>query len=411
MSASVIGRCAWAANRDSEGHRTFTLSHKIRTTDKLDGPYVVMSCPSLPAVGSIYNFGNDTDSWAFCYPDMRVAMLEAKDDNTLTWIVEQKFSTKPLNRCGSNPILNPVSEPMKVGGSFVKYSEEAVQDLNGNPFLSSSFELFRGKEIEFDANRPTVWIEQNVSTLGLDVFSGMVDCVNDSTLWNCPPRCVKLSNVVWERKVQMLCSYYYTRRFEFDINFNTFDRFIQDEGTKVLNGHWGAATGTGCTVNIRVSGSQSGNSKNPITSIDAIASAGTGYPASQICTLAITGGTGTGASIYVQTDSGGTVIGVATGVINGVDYGNGVANGGQGYTTATGVTTTGSLWVLDKIGGVTPNPYNPQHFRRYQDINGENSRVILDGRGQPAIGRRPGYFFAQKYPSVNMFLLNIPSSF
>jgi hypothetical protein len=40
-----------------------------------------------------------------------------------------------------------------------------------------------------------------------------------------------------------ICNFYFTRIFEFDINFETFDRTIYDEGTRVLNGHWDKTTG------------------------------------------------------------------------------------------------------------------------------------------------------------------------
>lgn len=44
-----------------------------------------------------------------------------------------------------------------------------------------------------------------------------------------------------------------------------------------------------------------------------------------------------------------------------------------------------SLWHLDLIGGADPDPKNPNHFIRYQDRNGNLSRCILDGNGQPFV--------------------------
>ena len=35
-------------------------------------------------------------------------------------------------------------------------------------------------------------------------------------------------------------------------------------------------------------------------------------------------------------------------------------------------------------GSPNPDPDNPQHFNRYKDWFGENTRVILDGKGRPA---------------------------
>ncbi len=45
--------------------------------------------------------------------------------------------------------------------------------------------------------------------------------------------------------------------------------------------------------------------------------------------------------------------------------------------------TTGN-WVLDNIGGAAPDPSDPQHFDRYKDRAGENTRIILNGAGLPA---------------------------
>jgi len=239
MTATARSRRAWGGGRDEEGHRTWTLKSYVECSSKQDGPFTVMQCSGLPQVGDTWAFGNDLDVWAFCYPEMKINQLDQKDGQASThWEVEQTFSTKPLKRCNTTQIENPLSEPMKISGSFVKYTKEIVRDMYGFPVLSSSFERLHGPAVEFDFNRATVKIEQNVPYLGLETFSLYVDTVNDSTLWGLPPRCVKLSNVQWERKLWGVCNYYYTRAFEFDIDFMTFDRQVLDEGHKCLNGMW-----------------------------------------------------------------------------------------------------------------------------------------------------------------------------
>lgn len=42
-------------------------------------------------------------------------------------------------------------------------------------------------------------------------------------------------------------------------------------------------------------------------------------------------------------------------------------------------------WSLDNIAGQPPDPNNPQHFIRFKDKNQENTSVLLDGKGQPAL--------------------------
>ncbi len=232
----VAGHRAWGLDRDDEGHRTYKISHQVQALTT-DGPQVVMNTPGLPVIGSIWSFDNDLDSWAFCWPNMKVTPRLPKEKGRI-WDVEQLFSTKPLKRCQDTNIEDPLLEPDRISGSFIKFTEEAVRDKDNNFIMSSSNEQLRGPGVEFDKNRPTVRIEQNVAILGLDVFSPMIDTLNNAPLWGLSARKIKLSNVSWERILFGVCNFYYVRLLEFDINFNTFDRNLLDEGTKVLQGQW-----------------------------------------------------------------------------------------------------------------------------------------------------------------------------
>ncbi len=246
MSASVSGPGPRVKEltRDTEGHRDYRVEHIVVTTDSLDGPQVVMNAVGLPVIGSLWAFGNDLDVWAFCYPDMKVSVhQQKKGDATQYWKVEQKFSTRPLNRCQDETIEDPLLEPQKVSGSFVKYTQEVSEDRWGDAIKTSSHELIHGPQVEFDHNRPTVRIEQNVASLELALFTSMIDTLNDATLWGLGPRRIKLSNTTWERKIFATCDYYYTRVFDFDIDFGTFDREVLDEGTKALHGEWDTEAG------------------------------------------------------------------------------------------------------------------------------------------------------------------------
>jgi len=239
MAAELIlnGRYAWGGERDDDGHRTFSVAHRIKTTSSEDGPAVVMQCPGLPTVGVPWGFGNDVDIWAFCYPGMKVEPYKAKPGSPhVHWLVTQKFGTKPLKRCQDATIEDPLMEPQKVSGSFVKYTKEIFVDRFGSYVKSSSHEMVRGPQVEFDANRMQVNISQNTASLELGLLASLVDTVNDSYLWGLPPRTVKLSEASWEKKYNGSCYVYFTRNLGFDIDFNGWDRNIVDEGTKALNG-------------------------------------------------------------------------------------------------------------------------------------------------------------------------------
>lgn len=248
MSAAVFNtkQRTWSGSRNAEGHREFKVAHLVKA-GLLDGPQVVMSAAGLPITGSTWNFDNDLDVWAFCLPTLVVSIHQEKEgDPNRYWKVENTFSTKPQDRCQDETIEDPLEEPQRISGSFVKYTQEITKQranhsdptLAGQPIKSSSHEMIRGPQVEFDFNRPTVQIGQNVASLGLEQFSEMIDTLNDDTLWGLAARKIKLSNVTWSRQVYGLCNFYYTRNFAFDIDFRTFDRTIRDEGTKALNGVW-----------------------------------------------------------------------------------------------------------------------------------------------------------------------------
>lgn len=249
----IQGQTKWEMSRDSEGHREYRVTHKVLANPK-DGPANVLQCPGLPVPGSFWSFDNDSDLWATCRWDAKVTPV-ITDEPNMVWEVEQTFSSKApdTKNCKTTQVEDPLLEPPKVSGSFVKYTEEAVLDRFGNFITNSAFEQMRGSQVEFDRNRPTIKIEQNVPTayLAYQLPSQMVDTVNNDTLWGFPRRTIKLSSASWERKFQGECSVYYTRTLEFDINIHTdqitgeqssgWDKELADIGHKVLCGHWSDA--------------------------------------------------------------------------------------------------------------------------------------------------------------------------
>jgi hypothetical protein len=235
------GRRSWSLSRDDTGYRTYKIKFLVHS--KIDGvfpgPAEVSNTPGLPVIGSTWLYGGDIDVWVWCHAKADVKPLW-NDEPCDWWECEYEFSNKPVSndRCQDNPIQDPLLEPQHVSGSFVKYVKEAAYDRFGTPLTTSAREQLRGPQVEFDYNRPQIVIEQNVGVLNLPLCASMVDTVNASAIWGVSPRCVKLSDFTWERKVYGSCYYYYTRRFTFDIDFNTFDRDLLDQGTICLRGAW-----------------------------------------------------------------------------------------------------------------------------------------------------------------------------
>ena len=327
----VVGWEYGPAQRDAEGNREYHLLVHTRTSDvDNEGPAVALQLvDSLVAVGDYWNppgTGDEIDIYAYRRQEASVRSKEGEGDKVGNYVVDLLFSTKAdTKNCKDVQIDNPLLETDRISGTFSKYTEEATVDRYGIHIQNSAHEQVRGPQVEFDASRPGVTIEQNVSDLELPLLAALADCVNDTTMWGLPARTIKFTPGQWEVKYYGACLKYYTRKLEFEIRYEGWDRNIMDEGTKALNGRW--------------------------------------HP-------------------------------------------------------------TADYWEVLPIAGVAPNPDNPQHFIRYKDRNGENTRGLLNGAGVPISVEDPGtststgtapYRYAgtirvEKYPSANLFLLGIPSS-
>jgi len=422
------GQRTWSCTRDSEGHRTYKIKFLVEHAIT-DGPANVLQCPGLPAVGSTWNFDSDVDVWAWCRPDATVTPLLEKEQNTLSEI-ELTFSTKftwpdsQRQRCQTIQIQNPLSEPAKVNGKGVKYTEERNYDKDGKPILNSAKELVRGAQVQFDANRDTLTIEQNVATFAsVTAAYAMRDTVNQFTIWGSSPRTVKLSQVNFERLYQGICSTYFKRTLEFDFNnnpYNGFDRYVLDEGQMAMRGKWvegrdkknyvPGGQDAQFTITVGAGGAITGATLvSPTTG-------GSGYPRNSIIgLLAKTGGVNGVIRAYV--DSNGAVSDVRD-----------IWNGGTGYSAGTTTTTFGLSWVLELVDGWPPDFYKNKPSvitSRYKDRKGDYAKAQLDGKGyplgayyrdvntgdplgQPAIG---GRIFVQEYLESDFTTLGVPLSF
>lgn len=240
---TLLGRLNWSLNRDSEGYRTYKLTLLLLTDDASDGPESMTLTSGLPQVGDYWAFGNDVDSWCWCRFDADFKPVVDKEAN-FHWTADYTFSNKPYKpRCATEAINDPLLEPMKVSGGFVKKSEEAVFDRNGQPIVNSSFEIIRGPQIEFDVAHYKVKVEQNVANLDLALMESLRDHVNDGPMWGFQRRQVRLMSFDWDKSYYGTCFFYYKRTFEFELDVLTFDKKLLDEGSKCLRGHWNPANG------------------------------------------------------------------------------------------------------------------------------------------------------------------------
>ena len=232
------GRTIWRGKEDSDGHREYHIEYLVRSDNKDDGPQTVRNTAGLPLPGAPWVFGNDNDPAATCKRDSEIEPVQMRQEATDLWKCKFTFTTKPHKRCQDERFENPLLEPPRKSGSWTKYKEEAVKNRFDIPLRYSSHERMKGPQVEFDKGLPTVNIEMNQVALDLPLMGVLLHTVNSVAMWGLPPRCVKLSGISWSEEFYGLCFPYYKVKYEFDINPDTFDRDIADEGTKVLMGRW-----------------------------------------------------------------------------------------------------------------------------------------------------------------------------
>lgn len=256
----MLGFYTWSGSRDKDGFREYKVSFKVlvdATAGVPSGPATALATPGLYLPGSPYAVGDDFDIDAIC--QWTADMKPMVEERTPYFIVEQIFSTRPnekcINRIGTgtgtgNPANDPLSEPPRLSGSFVKYTEEKTKGKDGNFFKNSAHERIRGPLVEFDSNRLTINVTINESTLDLVGKTAIIDTVNSVPIWDFNERTLKLSNIVWQQKFSNDCTCYYETTYGFEMSPDGFDRIALDEGTKALHGEWNKTTGVWTLKNI-----------------------------------------------------------------------------------------------------------------------------------------------------------------
>lgn len=240
-------------SQDKDGNRTYKITYLV-LADPGDGPNAVLDCPGLPQPGNWYQMDGDSNNYAWCWWTADAKKWSPANEPAQQYKVTKTFSTKPedTQHCREKAVEDPLNELPKISGSYSKYTEEGILDRFGRAITYSSFERIRGPQNEWDRNRISIKIQQNVASfsLGVQLPLQMLDCVNALPLWGLPARTIKLSTAPWEKKYYGPCIPYYVRTLDFDVRYSlsaqgvieNWDRYIIDESAYVLQGSW---VGTG----------------------------------------------------------------------------------------------------------------------------------------------------------------------
>lgn len=222
----------WSMTTDEEGHRDYSVLWEVFTDGATYGPDDAMFCPGLPMPGASLNIGHCVDPWAF-YQRKGSAKLKERGKHRSVWIVETAFSTRPVRRCQTDKMEDPLLEPHRVRGGFDTFQREPICDNSGDAILNSAGQRFRGPTVQIEDGWPTVEVEQNASWINLPFLAQYRYSVNNAVWWGCPIRTIKCKTFTWERVLYGLCYFYFRVTTSFQLNEETWDLHLLDEGDMV----------------------------------------------------------------------------------------------------------------------------------------------------------------------------------
>lgn len=231
-AVATKGPSNWTRDDDEEGHKDYTITWPVVTTNALDGPEVAWTASGLPLPGASLNIGNTVNAWAF-YNRKGSARLKKVEANRKLWELTTVFTTRPANRCTTNAVGDPLLEPHRVRGSFNQVMEEALRDTSGAPVDNSAEQRYTGAIVQIPRSRPVVELEMNVSWINLAWMAEYADAVNSNVQWSQPVRTIKCTVGPWERVLYGTCYYYFIVRFTFELKYDKWDVVLLDEGTRV----------------------------------------------------------------------------------------------------------------------------------------------------------------------------------
>lgn len=310
--------------RDREGHRDYRITHRVEVDPSFHGPHAALTLtPGLPIPGNVWEEGEADDEWAFFTREAEVVQVGRGEDNKY-FDVTHIATTRPTVNCATEDRTDPLTFPDRVEVYTVNYTKEGVYNRTGGAITNSAFEQMRGPQVEYDAHRLQIVVEQNVASMELELIDSLMHTLNQNAIWGFDPRTVKLSSARVDPKYHVNCNKYFLRRLTFDVS-RDFDKCLLDEGTKALRGK---------------------------------------------------------------------------------------------YDKVVGSPTYGQYVVADDEDGPfgKVDPTNPKNYIRYQDWNGNETRVILNGHGLPVdVGGTtgtaddtPGCIYVEYYPNGDFDQLALP---
>lgn len=229
-----------SANRD--GERKYEITYLVEMTSATDGPLLAVGGLIVDlgvTVGtSTLSINGDVDSYAYLTHGYKTERHATGSEKGYYWKVTLFYETvtrEGQDRDPTNPVENPLNDPVKISGTFSKGTVKVCKDASNATIKNTSHDPIY---VDKDESRPTVRIEKNVTTLPLSSITNLINNVNSVSMWGLSARKIKFSSASWTRKYWGT-TVYYTLVYEFEINTNTFDRTdIPDRNNKHIRGEF-----------------------------------------------------------------------------------------------------------------------------------------------------------------------------
>lgn len=205
---------------DREFNRTYTSTYQV-LTEHTDGPMTVLNSSGVPSRYGVYVWGRDIDVWAYLHSITATPEGEDVGDGTGSgryrkWNVNATHSSKSDARDGQQNRDNPIFEPAKVRGSFIKNTVQAYRDRNNKPIVNTAKEPIL-PPFQKESSLDSLHITFNTPTINLGLRSSYRDSVNSNSMWGLIRRQIKMAS--WTYSVQWVGGFsFIAHEFEFIIS-------------------------------------------------------------------------------------------------------------------------------------------------------------------------------------------------
>jgi hypothetical protein len=241
----IGGPVRWSVKQNRDYTRDYKVLFNVLVDPAQHGPMQALYAAGLPNPNTVWidTPGRDPldieDSWAWFTGEREVTQKrDEREGGNQIFEVECLATTRPTQDCLAQGVNNPLAIPDRIRVESVTYSKEGVVDRDDIPLMNSSWEQFRGPNVEYDNSRFRVYIEMNVgSPIDLAFYRDYLQMLNDAPLWGFDARQVKFSHFEAEPRYFGNCSRYWIAKMMFDVA-DDFDKKLLDEGTQTLQGKW-----------------------------------------------------------------------------------------------------------------------------------------------------------------------------